>query len=114
MPWKRVDDFYGSAGDAHVFTLDPASGRVVFGDNHFGAIPIANPDPQNNIVATRYRWGGGEEGNVDAGLVTDLQTYVAYVDKVTNPIAAQGGVSEEGVAETALRAGTTCGRRTAP
>jgi predicted phage baseplate assembly protein len=103
--WTQVTDFYGSSGDATVYALDEASGTIAFGDNHFGAIPLANATNQNNIVAARYRYGGGSAGNVAIGAITDVQSYVAYVDKVTNPIAASGGADPEAPDETALRAG---------
>jgi predicted phage baseplate assembly protein len=102
--WTQVSDFYGSSPDAQVYVLDPAAGTIAFGDGHYGAIPLANATTQNNIVATTYRYGGGAAGNVDTGLVTDVQSYVAFVDTVTNPIPAQGGADEEPVDETVLRA----------
>jgi predicted phage baseplate assembly protein len=102
--WEQVTDFYGSAPDARVYVLDPATGTVTFGDGHYGAIPLANAATQNNVVATTYRYGGGAAANVDAGTVTDVQSYVAFVDSVTNPIPAQGGSDAEPVDETVLRA----------
>lgn len=102
--WEQVPDFYGSSPDARVYTLDASSGTIAFGDNHFGAIPLANATTQNNIVAAVYRYGGGAAGNVDVGKITDVQSYVAFVDKVKNPIAAQGGSDEEPIGDTVLRA----------
>jgi predicted phage baseplate assembly protein len=102
--WTQVSDFYGSGPDARVYVLDPATGTIAFGDGNYGAIPLANATTQNNIVATRYRYGGGAAGNVGAGLVTDVQSYVAFVDSVANPIPAQGGAEAEPVDETVLRA----------
>lgn len=102
--WTQVSDFYGSADDARVYVLDPAAGTIAFGDGHYGAIPLANATTQNNIVATVYRYGGGAAGNLDAGAVTDVQSYVSFVDSVTNPIPAQGGSDTEPVDETVLRA----------
>ena len=102
--WEQVTDFYGSAQDARVYTLDASSGTIAFGDNHYGAIPLANATTQNNVIATTYRYGGGAAGNVDTGKVTDIQSYVAYVDKVTNPIPAQGGADEESIDDAVLRA----------
>ena len=102
--WAEVPDFYGSSSDARVYTLDSSSGTIAFGDGHYGAIPLANATTQNNIVAATYRYGGGAAGNVDAGKVSDVQSYVAFVDKVSNPISAQGGSDEEPVGDTVLRA----------
>ena len=102
--WKRVDDFFGSGTDAKVYTLDSATGSIAFGDGEFGSIPLANPANANNIYALVYRYGGGKVGNVAANNVTDLQSYVAFVDSVTNPAAAFGGVDEESQQATTLRA----------
>jgi hypothetical protein len=102
--WRQVADFYGCAPDARVYTLDAASGTIAFGDGHYGAIPLANATTQNNITAARYRYGGGAAGNVATAKVSDVQSYVAFVDKVSNPIPAQGGADEEPVDETVLRA----------
>lgn len=102
--WQRVDDFYSYGGTAQVYTVDPASGTIAFGDGTFGAIPRANPSTPSNVVATAYRYGGGALGNVAAGTITNVQSYIAYVDKVSNPIAAQGGSDEEPVETTVLRA----------
>ncbi|MBV9270716.1 MAG: putative baseplate assembly protein [Candidatus Eremiobacteraeota bacterium] len=102
--WEQVADFYGCAQDARVYTIDASSGTVTFGDNHYGAIPLANATIQNNILATVYRYGGGAAGNVDTDKVTDIQSYVAYVDKVTNPTPAQGGADEEPIDDAVMRA----------
>ncbi|HTV75085.1 MAG TPA: putative baseplate assembly protein, partial [Candidatus Acidoferrales bacterium] len=81
------------------------TGTITFGDNHFGAVPLANPDDPTNIVATSYRYGGGAAGNVAAGSSLSLQSYVANVASVTNPIAASGGSDEETQADAINRAG---------
>jgi predicted phage baseplate assembly protein len=103
--WTQVPDFFGASADDTVYTLDETSGTIAFGDNHYGAIPLPNPSNPTNITATTYRYGGGAEGNAAAGTVTALQSYVAYVASVTNPIAATGGAAEESQADAVMRAG---------
>jgi hypothetical protein len=93
--WEQVPDFYGSSADAKVYTLNATTGQITFPDGMFGSVPLANPTNQNNIVALSYRYGGGSAGNVAAATITDLQSYVAYVDSVVNPAASFGGADEE-------------------
>lgn len=104
--WTQVADFYGSSGDDMVYTLDETTGTITFGDNHYGAIPLPNPANPTNIVATTYRYGGGAAGNVAGAAITSLQSYVAYVASVTNPVAAAGGSDEETQADAVMRAGS--------
>ena len=104
--WQQVPDFYGASGDDMVYTLDETTGTITFGDNHYGAIPLPNPSNPTNITATAYRYGGGAAGNVAIGTITSLQSYVAYVASVTNPVTAGGGADEETQADAVMRAGS--------
>lgn len=103
--WTQVENFFGSSPDATVYTLDATTGTIAFGDNHYGAIPLANPNNPNNIVATTYRYGGGSAGNIAANSSLSVQSYVASVASVTNPIAGSGGADEETQADAINRAG---------
>jgi hypothetical protein len=61
---------------------------IVFGDSRScGAIP---PAGRGNITA-RYRVGLGAAGNVDAGRIAQLQKSHPLVDRVSNPVATDGG-----------------------
>lgn len=105
MVWQEVDDFYSSGpNDAH-YTLDANTGVVTFGDGMHGRIPGVNlTSPTDNIVAEMYRYGGGSQGNLPAGSITQIQTYVPSINAVTNYAASQGGTDEESVADAKLRA----------
>jgi len=48
--------------------------------------------------------GGGSAGNVNPNTLTSLSRALAYIDGVTNPIAAAGGADREKVAEAKERA----------
>jgi predicted phage baseplate assembly protein len=105
-PWQEVSDFLGSGPrDAH-FVLNRSTGEVRFGDGRQGRIPAANPDSPSNIVATRYRTGGGVRGNLAAGQVTTPMAALSGIDtgKVTNPVAAEGGTDEESLESAIERA----------
>lgn len=105
MTWQQVDDFFASGpGDPH-FVLDATTGVITFGNGVHGRIPGVNlASPTDNIVADRYRYGGGTSGNVPAASIIQLQTYVPSINSVTNYSAAQGGTDEESIAEAKLRA----------
>jgi len=100
-----VSDFFDSGPDDPHFLLNRTTGEVRFGDGEHGRIPVANPaNPNANIVAREYRYGGGKAGNTGAGTITDIQTSVLSVDSVTNKRAAFGGSDEETLTDAKLRA----------
>lgn len=103
--WQEVPDFLASTADDPHFTLNRTTGEIRFGDGERGRIPVANPNnPNGNIVARLYRYGGGDRGNVGAGTLTVPQTFVEHVDSVTNLFPAIGGEDEETVEAAKLRA----------
>jgi predicted phage baseplate assembly protein len=105
LAWQQVDDFFASRPDDPHFTLDRTLGQIAFGDGQNGRIPVANPaEPNTNIVARFYRFGGGAQGNVGAGSVQSLETFVNGVDTATNLQAAIGGSDEETLGSAKLRA----------
>lgn len=86
--WKERPDFFDSSENHRHYTLDRAVGEIGFGDGKHGKIPPVGDD---NIKAFSYQYGGGKGGNVHAKEIQTLKSSVAGVDKVTNPIAADGG-----------------------
>lgn len=105
--WTRVDDFLSSPPDDPVYTVDPASGKITFGDGRAARIL---PDGAN-VTAAIYRYGGGAAGNVGIGAIATVATHVEGVTGVTNPRPAVGGADAQTVEELAglapaiLRAG---------
>jgi len=106
--WNEVDDFTASTATDRHFTWDGASGVVRFGPRvryadgslrQHGAVPRDGSE----IVATRYRHGGGGVGNVGAGTLSVLRTTVPFIDRVSNLAAATGGVDAESVENAKLR-----------
>jgi predicted phage baseplate assembly protein len=103
--WQQVDDFLASDGSDPHYILNRTTGEITFGDGIHGRIPVANPsNPAGSIVAREYRAGGGRRGNVGAGTITEIQSFVAQVDSVTNLYSAAGGSDEETVDEAKARA----------
>jgi predicted phage baseplate assembly protein len=104
-PWQDVDDFSASGPDDPHYVLDRTTGELRFGDGRRGRIPVANPAlPTANIVARRYRAGGGARGNAGAATITTLQTAAPGIATVTNARAATGGAEQETVADAKDRA----------
>ncbi|GGA02215.1 baseplate J/gp47 family protein [Okeania sp. KiyG1] len=92
VKWHQVDDFYTSgAGDRH-YTLDRQTGEIQFGDGIVGMIP---PLGRNNIRFSLYRTGGGEQGNIAAETISQLNTTIPYIDRVINLEPSAGGANQE-------------------
>jgi len=105
--WTRVDDFFGSSTTDPHYVLDRTSGEIRFGDGINGRIPVGNVDnPEANIVARQYRFGGGKGGNVTPNTLKTLLTSIPGVDDngITNLQAGYGGRDEETLDQAKLRA----------
>jgi predicted phage baseplate assembly protein len=90
--WNEVDDLTDFGPTSQVYTLDPASGEVTFGDGIHGmAVPVGF----RNVVALTYKVGGGAGGAVPAGAITTMLSSVPFVTGVTNPWPATGGIDAE-------------------
>lgn len=110
--WNEVADFSESGPKSHDFTLDAANGQVHFGPrirypdgtfHHFGAVPQRGYE----IFLTAYRSGGGARGNVGAGTLDVMFTAVPFVDSVSNPEPATGGVDAETLENARARGAMT-------
>jgi predicted phage baseplate assembly protein len=105
--WSVKDDLLSSDKDSLDLALDPTSGTLTAGDGVHGAVPAANAqNPDANVVAVSYRYGGGARGNVAAGAINALLTAVDDIDtgKVTNLFAAAGGADQERLDAATTRA----------
>jgi predicted phage baseplate assembly protein len=105
--WQEVADFFASKSSDPHFVLNRTTGEVRFGDGEHGRIPVGNvANPDGNIVARNYRFGGGKKGNVAAATLTNLSGGIAGVDAnlITNLRAAVGGRDEETLDEAKDRA----------
>ncbi len=97
--WRaRPHLFFSTAEDRHVL-LERAAGRLVFGDGRTGTVPPPGPDA---VRLSRYRTGGGLQGNVAAGAVQQVLSGVA-VQGVSNPGAGEGGADGEPAADVLHR-----------
>lgn len=100
VAWTPVEDFLSSGGDDRHYTLEAVDGTVTFGDGAAGTIP---PRGRDNIRVD-YETGGGLAGNVTAGAVDELEGSLAFVNSITNPLAADGGADAELTADVLERA----------
>jgi len=86
--WQEAPNFFNSDEKSRRYTLDRAFGIIQFGDGNKGQIPAAGTD---NIKCFFYQAGGGVQGNVEAGEITELKTAIGSADSVINPVCAGGG-----------------------
>jgi uncharacterized phage protein gp47/JayE len=96
--WRARPTLYGAARDERAYVLERSAGLLRFGDDRHGRIPPAGA----RIVAS-FGTGGGILGNVPAASITELRTGVAYLQGVTNPVAASGGAATELLAAVEAR-----------
>jgi predicted phage baseplate assembly protein len=107
--WQEVPDFGDSGSQDPHYLLDSVSGELRLGPavrqpdgtiKLFGAVPPR----RSNLIMERYRAGGGQEGNVQAGIINTLKTAIPYVAKVANREPAWGGLDPEALESAMLRA----------
>lgn len=99
-PWERVEDFYQSKPDSPHYLLNASSGEITFGDGLRGRIPVAGAE----FLVSRYRYGGGQIGNVGAGTISKIKGRLNGVKATTNVRAASGGSDPESLEAVKLRA----------
>ncbi len=107
--WELRPDFVGSTEFDRHFVLDLVAGEVELGPairetsggwTQYGAVP-----PKGAVLRfTRYRHGGGRDGNVTAQTISVLKSTISGVDTVSNPDAATGGVDAEVITHARQRA----------
>ena len=106
--WTEVNDFANSSPTDKHYTLDPISGEVRFGPSMpqrdgsirmYGAIPLKRA----LIMMKQYRNGGGTEGNMQIGAISELKTSIPYITRVANRQRAEGGLNAESVDDAKLR-----------
>jgi predicted phage baseplate assembly protein len=107
--WHEVPDFSQSGSEDRHFTIDYLRGEVRFGPavpgrtgelQQFGAVPVAG----STIIMHAYEGGGGVQGNVREGSITQLRSAVPYVVGVANHEDARGGLDAESLEATRMRA----------
>ena len=111
-PWTRTDDLLTAGpevpvrdpslppgartpppANANVFTVDPESGEIRFGDGLRGRRP-----PRRVAIFASYAYGGGRAGNVGIAAVKSSPALPAGF-QVSNPLPTWGGAEGETVAE---------------
>ena len=107
--WQVRESFAESGPEDPHFTLDLVHAELSLGPSvreadggwtQYGALPAKG----SALRITRYRHGGGREGNVAGGALTMLKSAIPGVARVANPKAAYGGVDAETLASARERA----------
>ena len=93
--WTAVADFDASGPNDLHYTINLEEGSIRFGNGLKGRIPPQSESLDTTIRASRYKVGGGENGNVQAQTLQTIQSSEATAVTVDNPLAAFGGVQTE-------------------
>ncbi len=110
--WQEIDDLLSAGPEVQVedpsqppgirkldtrpnavFTVDPESGEIKFGDGFHGRRP-----PSGAVLRASYDYGVGAAGNVGAGAITNSPTLPADFT-VSNPVRTWNGAEAESVNE---------------
>jgi len=111
-PWREIDDLLSAGSEVpvpderqppgrpvvknalvDVFTLNPESGEIRFGDGIHGRRPSFGAP-----IRASYNYGVGRDGNVGAGSINSSPAMPAGF-KVNNPVPTWGGAEGETVKE---------------
>ena len=106
VTWQQMPDFLTSGPEDRHYTVNYATGEFKFGDGDKGLIPpVFSPaGGVGNIILRTYLSGGGREGNLAAGTISTIQSFLPGIQSVTNPYPATGGAEEESVDAAKARA----------
>ncbi|HEY9606518.1 MAG TPA: putative baseplate assembly protein, partial [Allocoleopsis sp.] len=96
VPWHEVKNLAEAGPNDHCFvtqTDDNGNTTVIFGNGKNGA---RLPSGIENVRAV-YRVGVGEDGNIEAGQVSQLVTRPLGLKDVVNPLPQIGGANRESI-----------------
>jgi predicted phage baseplate assembly protein len=68
-------------------------------ERQYGKIPPLGAE----LVMVSYRWGGGEQGNVERDTLTVLKSSLPYVNRVTNYDRARGGINAQSLSDAVMQ-----------
>ncbi len=107
--WAEVSDFSESNSTDLHYTLDSNSGELRFGPavrQQDGTIKLygAVPGRGANLIFEKYRFGGGQEGNLQPKIINTLKTAIPFISQVANRQPGWGGLDAETLASAMMRA----------
>lgn len=100
--WAETDAIEAADAFARLYVLDREAGTIESGDGEHGRIVPLVPGT-GEVIALRYRHGGGLAGNVGVGAITVLDSGAAGVAGVVNPVRADGGRDAETLEQAKTR-----------
>jgi hypothetical protein len=98
--WDEVQALSGSLPEDRHYTIQPATGFILFGN---GVRGMALPQEGGDKVRVTYQVTDGSRGHVDAGQVRNIMHSLAFVNGVSNPAPAIGGGDSESLEGALLR-----------
>ena len=107
VAWQETDDLTQAGPRDQLHSTAVGSDGTVsvgFGDGVRGS---RLPTGQENVTAT-YRIGGGADGNLLAGQISQLASRPLGVNAVTNPLPTTGGADGDAAADVRTNAAMPC------
>ncbi|MCW4464557.1 putative baseplate assembly protein [Glutamicibacter sp. MNS18] len=100
LSWRIQPDFTLSGPEDRHAVLDAATGTITFGDGERGLVPEAGLQ----VIATRWRTGGGALGNVPAETISKIKGRIRNIQAAGNLRASRGGAPGETLEQLIHRA----------
>lgn len=100
VPWREVERLESAGAGDRAFSVDYASGAVVFGDGRHGRIP---PDGAAETIMVRYTVCDGAQGNIEPHAILGFAAKPAQAAWVTNRKRISGGADRETIEQAARR-----------
>lgn len=92
--WDRVDTLLGETPTARVYTFDPLTETLDFGDGRMGKKP---PYGRSGLIRLTLRLSEGRDGNIKSFQIDGMVSSKAFMNSVLNPAAGKGGTGGETV-----------------
>lgn len=92
VEWKEQESFLYSQRDERHFVVDRVKNILIFPDGKNGKSLPGHRDAELRVTVSVCR---GEDGNVDAGAVSQAYEDIPFISSVTNSRAASGGCHME-------------------
>ncbi|MDO4292943.1 MAG: hypothetical protein Q4C65_06890 [Eubacteriales bacterium] len=102
VKWEETDSFDLSLPSDRHYLVDRMNNVLCFGDGVHVRIPRMTRDIAFRVTARRC---DGAEANLEPGTITDSMGNLMFVERITNPIRAYGGMDMESM-DNALHRGS--------
>ncbi|MDF2615254.1 MAG: hypothetical protein K0S71_3040 [Clostridia bacterium] len=101
VKWQQKDSKVSLELEERNYYVDKVNGEIIFPDNIFVTLPVAMDD---FAIEVHYEICDGTRADIDAGMISGLQSPIPFISRVYNPVPAFGSSDFESVEKALVRA----------